>query len=747
MSGSPETSSNLRRPRSRWSRLRDPSVALLAAAVLLPVLLFALAAWESYRETLREAEARVERTARILEEHALKVFETHRLVIQQVNLRMRFVDWTRAEDRQDLYHLLKQFQDDLDQIATVTVTDAEGRLRASGRTYPADPNIRFDDRDYFQELKKSDAALPYVSRAYAGRQSGIAIFNLAARVHAASPAFDGVIAVSVDRGYFERFYQSVEPTIDHSVDLVREDGQILARVPPSPLRELLPHSVFLSRLRQAPVGSFTAVSRIDGVERIFAYRKIEDYPVYVRFGVSRQAALAPWRRSLLAYGIVAALASLSLIGVSVLALRQTDRERHARRRWQETAAALQTAGAERAKVEDQLRQAQKMEAVGRLTGGVAHDFNNLLTAVIGSLDLARRRASTMDSRTLDLIGNAMEGATRAAALTSRLLAFSRQQPLQPASLDANSLVAGMSDLMRRTLGETIDVKTILAEDVWTVMVDPNQLESAVLNLAVNARDAMPEGGTLTIETANVHVDREVVPGRPADLAPGDYVVMTVSDGGSGMSPDVLMNIFEPFFTTKPVGKGTGLGLSQVYGFVKQSGGNIGVESSMGRGSAFRLYLPRAQQQTVAAPAPSAHAQALEPPSENRGETIVVVEDEPMVRRLSVAALEEAGYRVLAAPDGAGGLELLRREPNVALLFTDVVLGGGMNGRALADAIHRERPDLPVLFTTGYTRDAIVQHGRVDEGITLIGKPFTGASLVAKVGTLLRNRSGAAVATL
>ncbi len=722
---------------SRW---RDPATSLLAAAVLLPLVLFALAAWKSYGETLRQAQARVDRTARVLEEHALKVFETHRLVIQEINTRIRFVDWAREADRYDLHLLLKQLQDDLQQVATITVMDSAGRMLESGRIYPADPRVSFADRDYFQALAATAASQPVISRAYAGRTSGIAVFNLAARLKTKpGSAFEGVIAVSVDRAYFETFYQTVEPTLDHSVDLVRSDGEILARFPPTNLQQLKPDSRFLHLLRQQPIASFTHVSTIDGVERLFAYRKVGMYPVFVRFGLSVDAALAPWRDTVLLYGIVAALASFALLGVSLLALRQTDRERLARRRWQETAAALQTEAAERGKVEEQLRQSQKMEALGRLTGGVAHDFNNLLTAVIGNLDLVRRRGSHIGDRERDLVGNALEGAMRAANLIGRLLAFARQQPLQPTSLDANRLVAGMADLLQRSLGEMIRVNIVLGAELWPVKADPNQLESAILNLAVNARDAMPTGGQLTITTANDRIE----PGQLAEgreLAPGDYVTLSVADVGTGIPPELVSSIFEPFFTTKPIGKGTGLGLSQVYGFAKQSGGHVAVRSTVGEGSIFTLYLPRAASAEAAMPAAIAEPSANDPQAAE-GTTIVVVEDESIVRRLTVSALEEAGYRVLAAADGPSGLALLRRETSTAMLLTDVVLGGSMNGRMLADMIQRERPDLPVLFTTGYTHDAIFHDGQIDEGIALIAKPFTSRDLLQKVEDVLRGSAG------
>ncbi|GAC1348258.1 MAG: hypothetical protein NVSMB18_35870 [Acetobacteraceae bacterium] len=385
----------------------------------------------------------------------------------------------------------------------------------------------------------------------------------------------------------------------------------------------------------------------------------------------------------------------------------------------------------RSAAEDQLRQAQKMEAVGRLTGGIAHDFNNMLTVVIGSLDLLRRRAT--DMRGSRLLDNAMEGANRAATLTSRLLAFSRQQPLMPQPIDVNRLVAGMSDLLRRTLGETIQIETMLGEDSWPALADPNQLENALLNLAVNARDAIleasPSGGRLVIETGNAKLDA-VYAAQHADVQPGDYVMIATTDTGTGMSDTVLSRAFEPFFTTKPTGQGTGLGLSQVHGFVKQSGGHVGIYTEPGRGTTVKIYLPR--QRDLAAGAPSPGAGPAEA-NGRTGETILVVEDEEGVRRFTTDALRELGYVVLEASGGGQALAVLDSHPETALLFTDVVMAE-MGGRELAEAARLQRPDLPVLFTTGYTRNAIIHNGQLDPGVELIGKPFTVAALGAKVRT-------------
>jgi len=395
---------------------------------------------------------------------------------------------------------------------------------------------------------------------------------------------------------------------------------------------------------------------------------------------------------------------------------------------------------EREKAEAQLRQAQKMEAVGRLTGGVAHDFNNLLTVITGNLDMLRRKVENLgDPRLVRNVDSAVEGANRAAQLTHRLLAFSRQSPLQPESVDLNRIVSGMSELLRRTLGETIAIETVLAGGLWRTEVDPNQLESAILNLAVNARDAMPDGGKLTLETANAYLDEAYSASTGGEVKAGQYVMVSVSDTGTGMTADVKAKVFEPFFTTKPVGQGTGLGLAQVYGFARQSGGHAAIYSEPSQGTTVKLYFPRMMRSERGLPAVG-ETTALAAPL-NEGETILLVEDESMVRHFSISVLEEAGYRVLAAEDGPSALALLRaHRDEIDLLFTDVMLGGPMNGRHVADEALKLRPDLKVLFTTGYTRNAIIHHGRLDEGVQLITKPFAAASLVERIRRMLHERS-------
>ena len=400
-------------------------------------------------------------------------------------------------------------------------------------------------------------------------------------------------------------------------------------------------------------------------------------------------------------------------------------------------AAVEERTAELRATEESLRQAQKMETVGQLTGGVAHDFNNLLQIVTGNLEILQRNLPEDTPRLRRAAENAMTGAKRAAILTQRLLAFSRRQPLAPKPTDPNRLVAGMSELLHRTLGETIEVETVLSSGIWRIEVDPNQLENALLNLAVNARDAMPDGGKLTIETSNTHLDRRYV-AQNTEVTTGQYVVICVSDTGEGMDAETVARAFEPFFTTKEVGKGTGLGLSMVYGFVKQSGGHVKVYSEVGEGTTVKVYLPRFH----GGPDEDEESVSRLVPEGTREETILVCEDDDDVRAYSVEVLRELGYRVLEAHDGPSALRLLeRQEGRVDLLFSDVVLPGGMTGAMLAERARALRPSLRVLFTTGYARNAIVHHGRLDPGVELITKPFTYADLAARVRDILDGQPG------
>jgi PAS domain S-box-containing protein len=388
--------------------------------------------------------------------------------------------------------------------------------------------------------------------------------------------------------------------------------------------------------------------------------------------------------------------------------------------------------ARRAEAEEALRQSQKMEAVGQLTGGIAHDFNNLLTVVTGNIGMAQRAldgANVTDARTRRALTGAMKGAERAATLTQRLLAFSRRQPLAPKVVDVDKLVLSMSDMLQRSLGELIKLQIVVAPGLWRVEADQNQLESAILNLAVNARDAMSSGGELVIETANARLDENYAASN-AEVPPGQYVMIAVTDSGTGMSKAVVDRAFEPFYTTKEIGKGTGLGLSMIYGFIKQSGGHIKIYSEEGQGTTVKIYLPRLLRDTSEEDDSGSLTQGFE--TSPRQETILVVEDDDDVRAYTVDSLRELGYRVLEAHDGPSALRLLERQDSpVDLVFTDVVMPA-MTGRELADEARKRQPHLRILYTSGYTRNAIVHAGRLDPGVDMIAKPFTFEALAEKV---------------
>jgi two-component system NtrC family sensor kinase len=374
--------------------------------------------------------------------------------------------------------------------------------------------------------------------------------------------------------------------------------------------------------------------------------------------------------------------------------------------------------------------------VGRLSGGIAHDFNNVLTVILGNIDMAARRFGSDNSRLEQLLDSARQASQRAATLVQRLLAFSRQHPQEVRSVDINRLVQSMSELLRRTIGETVTVETVLAGGLWKIAVDPNQLENAILNLAVNARDAMTAGGRLTIETSNAHLDEDYVTANSDGFAAGQYVLLAVTDSGTGMSREVLERAFEPFFTTKPSGMGTGLGLSMVYGFIKQSNGHIKIYSEAGEGTTIKLYFPRLSAQRSVPEWTDERSAPRPEPSARGSETILLVEDDPEVRKFAAEALREHGYTVHIAPDAVTGLAVLEADPQIALLFTDVVLPGGTNGRQLADEAKRRRPELKVLYATGYTRNAIIHQGRLDAEVELLTKPFTTHVLTRKVRQIL-----------
>jgi len=436
----------------------------------------------------------------------------------------------------------------------------------------------------------------------------------------------------------------------------------------------------------------------------------------------------------------------TLVSLARAALRARRRQYDARSRLEEIregeralrnlAAELERRVEERTRelmaAEEALRQSQKMEAVGQLTGGLAHDFNNLLTGISGSLQLMQTRLSQGRVNELDRYITAADGAARrAASLTHRLLAFSRRQTLDPKPTKINRLIAGLEELIRRTVGPGIQVEVVGAAGLWTALVDRNQLENALLNLCINARDAMPEGGRITIETANKWLDERAA--RERELSPGQYISLCVTDTGTGMTPEVIKRAFDPFFTTKPLGQGTGLGLSMIYGFARQSGGQVRIYSEVGKGTTMCLYLPRHQGRDE--DAQIAHEWEVAP-SATEGQTVLVVDDEPTVRMLVSEVLQELGYTAIEVADGSTGLQVLRSDQRIDLLITDVGLPGGINGRQVADGAREVRPDLKVLFITGYAENAVVGNGHLEPGMQVLAKPFPMEALATRIRDLM-----------
>ena len=390
------------------------------------------------------------------------------------------------------------------------------------------------------------------------------------------------------------------------------------------------------------------------------------------------------------------------------------------------------AAAELAETQEALRQAQKMEAVGQLTGGLAHDFNNLLAGISGSLELMQTRMQQGRFKDVERYMAAAQGAAkRAAALTHRLLAFSRRQTLDPKPTNVNRLVLDMHEMIQRTVGPTISIEVVGGTNVWPALVDPPQLENALLNLCINARDAMPDGGRIMVETANTWMDGPAA--RQHDMPEGQYVALSVTDTGTGMPPEVIARVFEPFFTTKPMGQGTGLGLSMIYGFAQQSGGQVRIYSEVGRGTTVCIYLPRHHGE-VGDESPTMKTSTL--PRSEQGETVLVVDDEPTVRMLMTDILDELGYTSIEASDSVAGLKVLQSDVRIDLLVSDVGLPGGMNGRQMADAARVSRPDLKVLFITGYAENAILGHGQLDPGMAVLTKPFAMETMAARIRSMI-----------
>jgi two-component system, NtrC family, sensor kinase len=565
-----------------------PLRGLLAASLAVPLLLLAIAAWQNYRLVQRQAEERVAIEAGELDEHDLTAFKTYPLALAWIDERIRGQDWDRIEHDQELHQLLSNLET-LPQIDAVWVVDAAGRVRASGRFYPAPTAPDGSVEKSFVAQKQSDNGI-LIGREDIDQLTHNHEFNVSRRRSTADGSFDGVIIVSAKARYFSDFYSTIADERAFEVFLVRTDGSILASYPVQPKPASGPDSAFLKTIASgSESGMFRAKSVTDGIERVYAFRSISGYPADVVFGVPTSNVIPSWRANLINYLLFAVPASLALFGMTFLAARQIQRQKIASWRWHTTARRLRREMDRRARVEAELLQAQKIEALGQMTGGIAHDFNNLLAVLQGCLEMLSGRQS--DDRLQARVALALQTVERGEKLTAQLLAFARRQPPAVARVDINVQLRGMTELLARTVGSGITIETDLAPDPWPVDVDPTQLELAVINLAINARDAMPGGGRLRIRTAKSALSRSVAGGEG-----GEFVVLEISDTGTGMPPEVAARAFEPFFTTKKPGKGTGLGLSMIYGFARQANGTATIRSELGHGTTVTLRLRRSREQ-------------------------------------------------------------------------------------------------------------------------------------------------------
>ncbi|MFY9758562.1 MAG: ATP-binding protein, partial [Pseudolabrys sp.] len=657
----------------------------------------------------------------ILSEHASKVFQSVDLATTSVNAIVGDLSDEQIEARQGALHSqLNKLEKALATVDAIFIADRNGRALVSSAIFPLPPDTSVADRDYFQAQADRNAGT-YVGAVLQSRATKERFFGVSRRRPADDGQFTGIIMISVVPKVFTEFYKQLAGDTSASFSLARKDGAILARypAPPGDVTHYGPNSEFVRSIGSQPERGIVTTTSIDGTQRRIAYRKLGNSDLYVSDGLQTDEIYSRWIRLMASHLIFGIPATLFLFGLVLLTIRRTQ--------------AFYAEAERRELAEQALRQSQKMEAVGQLTGGVAHDFNNLLTIIIGNLGIAKR--GVVEARAERALNNALVGAERAAQLTQRLLAFSRRQPLNPRVLDVNKLILSISDLLVRTLGENIELESIGAAGLWKVEADASELESTLLNLALNARDAMPEGGKLTIETSNAYLDEGYCQ-QHAGVAPGQYILIAVTDNGGGMSAETIDRAFEPFFTTKEAGKGTGLGLSQVYGFMKQSEGHVKIYSESGEGTTIKLYLPRRDGSEAA------HS-ADEPVGSERGraETILIVEDDDGVRQYASEILRDLNYQIIEAKDSATALRLLDADKKFDLLLTDVVLPG-KNGRELATEVERRRPGTKVIFMTGYSRNAIVHHGRLDPGTALIQKPLIERVLAQKIRQILDSGSDA-----
>jgi two-component system, NtrC family, sensor kinase len=671
---------------------------IMIASAALPALLFAYASWHAYATVKVVAERQIVTSRDVLTEHALKVFEAVDLSIAETNEIIRgMTDHQIQQNAEALHSRLKSLADASTQIKSLWIFDHSGRALVNSLEYPA-PYQDFSDRDYFQAHVAGEIGT-YVGQTLRPRApyGGAPFFGVSQRRTSSDGSFTGVLQASLLPEYFEGFYSKLGREPGNYYSLIREDGLLLARFPKLDRDvRLAAQSALLKAMRVKPdEGTVTLVSQIDGLERTVSYLKLPRLPVYVVAGRDASAVRAEWLsqvQSYLTFGLPSTAGLLIVLG---LALRRTRR--------------LYEEEGRRQLAEDALKQSQRLEALGQITGGVAHDFNNLLMVIGGSArTLKRSLHDAKVRRSLDMIDLAVQ---KGAGLTKKLLSFSRRRTLSPQVVDLNACIDAVRGVLAQSVTGDIALEFDLPRETVAVKIDPTELEIALLNLTLNARDAMPSGGKITIAVARVH---SAEGSTPANLA-GAFASISVTDTGTGIAADIRERIFEPFFTTKPVDKGTGLGLSQVFGFVNQSQGAVTVGSELGRGSRFTLFLPVSAERPET---PSSHE--TQASSSLQLARVLLVEDNADVATIAADYLQQCGCSVVKAENAEAAIEILNRRDDIDLVFSDIAMPG-MSGLELGRLVRDHHPEVPVVLATGYSEKAT---RAVEEGFLLLEKPYS-----------------------
>jgi two-component system NtrC family sensor kinase len=692
----------------------------VAACVVVPLLLFLYVATLERNNAIRRADEHLETNLSILQEHALKVFETIERSIAEVD---EVIDDYSDDDlikrEPDLHVRLGRIAATLPQVQSISIVGANGQLRVSTLSSPPDTADR-SERDYFKALAASDLGT-YIGQVLKTPAGTRPYFNVARRRHIPTGDFSGVIVVSVPPSYFDDFYGRIigPNTSGTAMTLIRTDGAVLVRYPsPPPAFDIPSAAPFIDDIAKRPEkGFYVGISGIDGQQRRAAYRRLDGYPVYVLSSISEDAIRHDWMSFMGTRMFFGVPATLLMIAISGLALRRTR--------------ALYAEMQAREHAEGALRQSQRLEIIGQLTGGIAHDFNNLLMVVTGGVDRLRRDVTDAGHvRTLDMI---MAAAKRGENLIRHLLTFSRRQSISPSTIDVTRFLTQIEDVLRGSIKGDIRLHVVMPSKPCFARVDAGELELALLNLAVNARDAMPSGGRLMLSAAPVELKGEV----KYDGLTGDFVVFRIVDSGEGMAPDVLSRAFEPFFTTKPPGQGTGLGLSQVYGFAKQSGGTITIDTAPELGTTVTLLIPRDSSATaVTSASPTDDSVTPRQPPLSVKATVLLIEDSDEVAQISRDYLERIGHSVVVATNGVDALAALRNEPAIDIVVADIVMPGEMDGLDVARRVRSQFSGLPIILVTGYSNSADAAR---KEGFEVLRKPYNITRIAQTIDAHLARR--------